>query len=64
MITSRQAEQMKDAMVRQKLKVDPELPELLAARSRQRKEELLERGLSTRYVSMYFVAYRNNLVTG
>lgn len=63
MITRDEAEQMKDAKVPQKLKVDPELPESLAPRSRERKEKLLERGLSTRYVALCFNAYRNNLVT-
>ncbi len=63
MITSDEAEQMKDVKVPQKFKVDPELPESLAPRSRERKEELLERGLSTRYVGLCFNAYRNNLVT-
>ncbi len=63
MITSAQEEQMKDARLPKQLKVDPELPESLSPRSRQRKEELLERGLSTRYVSLCFTSYRNNLVT-
>lgn len=63
MITSAQAEQMKDAKLAKQLKIDPELPESLSPRSRERKEQLLELGLSTRYVSLCFSAYRNNLVT-
>lgn len=63
LVTSDQVDQMKAIKVPKELKVDPELPESLAPRSRARKEELLERGLSTRYVSLCFNAYRNNLVT-
>lgn len=63
LITSAQEEQMKDARLPRQMKVDPELSESLSPRSRQRKEELLERGLSTRYVSLCFSSYRNNLVT-
>lgn len=63
MITSDEAEQMKDAKVPRENKIDPELPESLPPRSRERKEMLLERGLSTRYIALCFNAYRNNLVT-
>jgi len=64
LITNDEVETMKGAKVPQARKIDPELPESLASRSRERKERLLERGLSTKYVSLCFAAYRQNLVTG
>jgi hypothetical protein len=63
LITIEQQEQMKDARLPKELKIDPELPDSLAPRSRERKEELLERGLSPGYVSLCFNAYRNNVAT-
>jgi Zn-dependent peptidase ImmA (M78 family) len=44
-------------------KVDPELPSSLPAASRLRKEELLQRGLSTYYVSLCFDAHDQGAVT-
>jgi hypothetical protein len=45
------------------MKVDPELPEDLSIGSRQRKEELLKRGLSTFYVGLCFDAYYQNFIS-
>jgi|SRR5436853_556264 len=63
LITNEDKDRMKGAKLPKALKVDPELSESLAPRSRQRKQELLERGLSSRYVSLCFAGYRANLVT-
>jgi Zn-dependent peptidase ImmA (M78 family) len=45
------------------MKEDPELPETLSPRPRQRKEVLLQRGLSDYYVRLCFEAYREELVS-
>lgn len=49
--------------VPKEMKEDPELPETLASRSRDRKEELLQRGLSDYYVRLCFEAYREGIVS-
>jgi len=63
LITKAEVDRMKDVKVPYARKVDPELPASLAPKSRERKKRLLERGLSTQYVSLCFAAYRENLVT-
>ncbi|MDB9453118.1 hypothetical protein PN478_09900 [Dolichospermum circinale CS-534/05] len=45
------------------MKIDPELPEDLPIGSRQRKEELLKRGLSTFYVGLCFDAYYQKFIS-
>lgn len=63
LVTHETAERLKAVRLPQAMKVDPELPESLAPRSRQRKELLLKRGLSTNYVALCFSAYRQDLIT-
>ena len=63
LITGEAFQQLKSTKVPLAQKVDPELPETLAPRSRERKEELLKRGLSSNYVSLCFEAYHHNVVT-
>jgi Zn-dependent peptidase ImmA (M78 family) len=45
------------------MKEDPELPATLSPRSYERKEALLQRGLSDYYVRLCFEAYRAELVS-
>jgi len=54
---------IKSVRVHRDLKSDPELPPDLPKKSRERKEALLDKGLSTRYLSMVFTAYRNDLIS-
>jgi Zn-dependent peptidase ImmA (M78 family)/transcriptional regulator with XRE-family HTH domain len=63
LIEKTQQDVFTDAKIATHAKIDPELPDSLAPRSRERKEALLQRGLSSGYVSLCFDAYRNNLVT-
>ncbi|MDZ8064452.1 MAG: ImmA/IrrE family metallo-endopeptidase [Nostoc sp. DedQUE08] len=55
--------QIKAVRVPKHLKVDPELPESLSFGSRQRREELLKRGLSNFYVGLCFDAYEQNIIS-
>lgn len=63
LITGEAFQRLKSTKVPRAQKVDPELPETLAPRSRERKEEFLKRGLSSNYVSLCFEAYHRNIVT-
>ena len=63
LVSSQQEVEMRHAKLPTEAKIDPELPETLQGRSRERKQQLLRRGLSNGYVSLCFNAYRNNLVT-
>ena len=54
---------IKSVRVHRDLKSDPELPPGLPKKSRERKEALLDKGLSTRYLTMIFTAYRNDLIS-
>ena len=49
--------------VPRELKEDPELPSDLSPRSHERKEALLQRGLSDYYVHLCFEAYRESIVS-
>lgn len=55
--------QIKAVKVPAAFKVDPELPESLLPKSRQRREELLRRGLSTSYVGLCFDAYERGVIS-
>ncbi|MEJ1938687.1 DNA-binding protein, partial [Nostoc sp. NIES-2111] len=55
--------QIKAVRVPRHLKVDPELPESLSLGSRQRREELLKRGLSNFYVGLCFEAYEQGFIS-
>lgn len=44
-------------------KIDPELPASLSPRSFERRQEMLQRGLSTYYVELCLEAYSQNLIT-
>jgi len=54
---------IKSVRVPAKLKVDPELPESLSEKSRDRKKSLLSNGLSDFYVGLCFDAYENAKVS-
>lgn len=56
-------EQIKSVKIPKSQKVDPELPPDLSLYSRQRKELLLKRGLSTFYVNLCFEAYEKNFIS-
>lgn len=49
--------------LRQSGKNDPELPATLAPAVRERKQHLMERGISTHYAELCFEAYRRQLIT-
>ncbi|HEY9831458.1 MAG TPA: XRE family transcriptional regulator [Stenomitos sp.] len=55
--------QIKSVRVPLNMKIDPELPETLSLRSRQRREQSLKRGLSTFYVGLCFDAYEQALIS-
>lgn len=55
--------QIKTVKVPSDMKVDPELPETLSPGSRQRREELLRRGLSVFYVGLCFDTYDQGFVS-
>ncbi|AUT01539.1 DNA-binding protein [Nostoc sp. CENA543] len=63
LITDDVEAQIKAVRVRKDLKVDPELPESLSLGSRQRREELLKRGLSNFYVGLCFDAYEQGFIS-
>lgn len=54
---------IRDVRVPREMKEDPELPESLSPRPRERKEGLLQRGLSNYYVNLCFEAYREGMVS-
>ncbi|MBD2384152.1 XRE family transcriptional regulator [Cylindrospermum sp. FACHB-282] len=55
--------QVKSVRVPSYMKIDPELPEDLSIGSRQRKEGLLKRGLSSFYVGLCFDAYYQKFIS-
>ncbi|MCU7838970.1 MAG: ImmA/IrrE family metallo-endopeptidase [Candidatus Thiodiazotropha sp. (ex Troendleina suluensis)] len=55
--------QLKAARVPLDQKIDPELPLDLTARSRERKQQLLEKGLSGHYVELCFEAYNKGVIS-
>jgi len=63
LITDTVYAQISKVKVPKEHKEDPELPESLPARSKERKMLLLEHGLSDHYVSLCFEAYREQLVS-
>lgn len=58
-----QAAQLKATHLPRDAKQDPEISPILSPRSRQRRLELLERGLSNYYVALSFDAYRRGLIS-
>jgi Zn-dependent peptidase ImmA (M78 family) len=54
---------IKSVRVPKEMKEDPELPGTLSPRSRERKDVLLQRGLSDYYVRLCFEAYREGIVS-
>jgi Zn-dependent peptidase ImmA (M78 family) len=63
LVNQNQVDFIKSIRVPKNLKTDPELPPDLSPKSRERKEALLDRGLSTRYLTMVFAAYTNDLIS-
>jgi len=63
LISDEEVALLKKLKVPKSLKVDPELPDTLGERSRERKKELLQRGLSDSYVALCFDAYEHGIVT-
>ncbi|MFZ2448291.1 MAG: XRE family transcriptional regulator [Syntrophobacteraceae bacterium] len=63
LITEDMVINMKSIHVPRSDKEDPELPTSLSNRERIRKKELLERGLSSFYVSKCFEAYRRSIIS-
>ncbi|MEA5549714.1 ImmA/IrrE family metallo-endopeptidase [Anabaena cylindrica UHCC 0172] len=55
--------EIKSVRVPKYLKIDPELPETLPVGSRQRREELLKRGLSNFYVGLCFDVYEQGIIS-
>lgn len=62
-ITEQQIESLKGAKVPLSSKADPELPETLSPRTRARKQELLQRGLSDFYVGLCLDAYERGIIS-
>lgn len=63
LISDETVAQLKAVRVPTSSKVDPELPESLPIKSRQRREEMLRRGLSTFYVGLCFDAYEQGIIS-
>lgn len=55
--------ELRSVRVDSRVKRDPELSENMPNKTRNRKSQLLERGLSTFYVNLCFNSYRNNIIT-
>lgn len=55
--------EIKAVKVPKHLKEDPEIPNSLSIASRQRREELLKRGLSNFYIELCFDAYEQNFIS-
>lgn len=62
-ISNRDYEQIASIKLPRQSKVDPELPTSLSPRSFERRQEMLQRGLSTYYVELCLEAYSQNLIT-
>ena len=62
-INKKQAVAFKKLKIPVNVKNDPELPSSLAPRVRQRKQELLHRGLSDAYVGLCFDAYERGIIS-
>lgn len=54
---------VKSVRVPKQDKIDPEIPNTLAPQSKERKRELLERGLSNYYVGLCFESYREGMIS-
>lgn len=63
LITDQQVLTFKDIKIPRDRKSDPELPDNLSPRTRARKKELLQRGLSDSYVGMCFDGYDNGIIS-
>jgi hypothetical protein len=63
LIDNSKVTELKEMKVPRELKEDPELPCSLSPASRNRKEALLRKGLSSFYVGLCFDAYDENLIT-
>ena len=63
LIDSTTTDDLKRSRTKLTNKSDPELPITLSPLSRQRKSQLLERGLSSHYVMLCFEAFRRHVVT-
>jgi Zn-dependent peptidase ImmA (M78 family) len=63
LIDSQTAETIRRSRVPKDTKRDPELPDSLSPLQRERKQTLLERGLSTHYVNRCFEAYHRGIIS-
>jgi Zn-dependent peptidase ImmA (M78 family)/DNA-binding XRE family transcriptional regulator len=63
LVSSEMQAALKTMRVPRIVKEDPELPQDLAPRSKERKKILLRRGLSSRYVGLCFEAYGKSLIS-
>lgn len=57
------AARIRSVRVPRDVKIDPEAPQNLTDRQRERRRALLERGLSNHYVDLCFTAYDKNLIS-
>ena len=62
-ISHKDYEQIASIKLPRQSKIDPELPASLSPRSFERRQEMLQRGLSTYYVELCLGAYSQNLIT-
>jgi len=63
LITDEQVGSLRDVTIPRERKSDPELPDSLSPRTRTRKEELLQRGLSDGYVGLCFDGYERGTIS-
>lgn len=63
LITDEQVGSLRDVTIPRPRKSDPELPDSLSPRTRTRKEELLQRGLSDGYVGLCFDGYETGIIS-
>ena len=63
LIDNKTVETLKSVKVPKEAKNDPELSGALSAKSKMRKKELLELGLTTYYANLCFEAYRRNIIS-
>ena len=63
LIETSQEMELKQAIVPRESKIDPELHENLSVLSKQRKLEMLKRGLSDHYVHLCFKAFREQVIS-
>ena len=63
LITKQELEEIKSVKVESESKIDPEMPLSLSIKQRERRQYMLEQGLSLYYVDLCFEAYDKDLIS-